>query len=73
MIANNDLCSNNISLNIYKLRITHGYTHEEIAEIMRVSTRTIYFWENGNKKPTIDNLIYLTRIFGVSIEEMLRK
>ena len=73
MIAKKVLSSGNISLNLYELRKKKKLTHEALGEILGVSSRTIYFWEDGEKKPTIENLIQLSNLFEVSIEEILSR
>ena len=48
-----------------------GLSQEELAKSLLVSRQTISLWENGQTLPTIDNLIRLKEIFGVSLDEML--
>jgi len=46
-------------------------SQEELGQQLLVSRQTVSLWENGQTLPTIDNLIRLREIFGVSLDEML--
>lgn len=48
-----------------------GLSQEELAQKLLVSRQTISLWEKGQTVPTIDNLIRLKEIFGVSVDEIL--
>lgn len=62
------------------LRTTAGYTQEEIAKKINVTTKTYREWENGKYAkdntfyyPAIecDNLLFLSKIYGVSTDYLL--
>ena len=46
-------------------------SQEELAKRLLISRQTVSLWENGQTLPTIDNLIRLREIFGISVDEML--
>ncbi len=46
-------------------------SQEDLAQKLHVSRQTISLWETDQTVPTIDNLIRLKAIFGVSIDEIL--
>lgn len=48
-----------------------GISQEELGQRLLVSRQTISLWEKGQTMPTIDNLIRLKEIFGVSVDEFL--
>lgn len=48
-----------------------GMSQEELGQKLFVSRQTVSLWENGQTVPTIDNLLRLKEIFGVSIDEIL--
>ena len=48
-----------------------GMSQEELGQKLLVSRQTISLWEKGQTVPTIDNLIRLREIFGVSVDEIL--
>ena len=60
-----------ISEKIQLYRKNARLSQEELAKSLLVSRQTISLWENGQTLPTIDNLIRLKEIFGVSLDEML--
>ena len=56
---------------IQNYRKRDGLSQEELARLLLISRQTVSLWETGQTYPTIDNLIRLREIFGVSIDEML--
>ena len=56
---------------IVKLRKEKMLTQEELAEKLDVTRQTISKWELGQTVPDKDELIKLSQIFNVSIDEML--
>lgn len=56
-------------IQIYRKQL--GMSQEELGQKMFVSRQTISLWEKDQTVPTIDNLIRLRDIFGVSIDEIL--
>ena len=58
--------------NIEKLRKEAGYTVKELQNIFGFGTpQAIYKWQHGTALPTVDNLVLLSAIFKVSIDEIL--
>ena len=60
-----------IGESIMKKRKDLGLSQEELAEKLLVSRQTISLWEKDQTQPTIDNLMRLKEIFGVSIDRLL--
>ena len=56
---------------IQKHRKELGLSQEELGQKLLVSRQTISLWEKDQTVPTIDNLIRLREIFGVSVDEIL--
>lgn len=57
---------------IHTLRVNSGYTVEEIAGYMGFAgPQAVYKWEWGKSLPTVDNLFALSKLFGVTIENIL--
>ena len=46
-------------------------SQEELGQKLLVSRQTISLWEKDQTVPTIDNLIRLREIFGVSVDDIL--
>ena len=62
----------NTGLNLYRLIEASGKTRIEIAKYMELeSTRVIYDWTSGIKLPSPENLLNLSILFHVSIEDIL--
>ena len=58
--------------NIRKLRKERKVTVSEIQEVMGFrEPRTIYKWQKGETLPTLDNMVRLSAILDVTIEEIL--
>ena len=56
---------------IQYLRKLNQMSQEELAKRLLISRQTVSLWENGQTLPTIDNLIRLREVFGISVDEML--
>lgn len=56
---------------IQKYRKDLDLSQEELGQKLLVSRQTISLWEKDQTVPTIDNLIRLRKIFGVSVDEIL--
>ena len=61
----------NISKNLVVLRNKKGLSKKQVAEILDVSLRTIYDWEDGFKYPKLDNLIQIATLYKVSVDRIL--
>lgn len=48
-------------------------TQEYVAESLNVSRQAVSKWENGISEPGTSNLIALAKLYGVSVEELLKK
>ncbi len=53
------------------LRREKGLTQLQIAEKIDVSRQAISKWESGNAVPSIENLKYLSELYGVSVDYLL--
>ncbi len=60
-----------IGENIQKYRKSLGMSQEELGQKLLVSRQTISLWEKEQTVPTIDNLIRLKEVFGISVDEIL--
>ena len=58
--------------NIEKLRKEAGLSVKELQNIFGFGTpQAIYKWQHGTALPTVDNLVLLSAIFKISIDEIL--
>lgn len=60
-----------LARNIKKYRTLQGLKQYELAEKLNVSSQAISKWETGSSVPDVENICMLSRIFGVSIDELL--
>lgn len=58
---------------IRKLRMMHSMSQDELAEKMFVSRQTISNWETDKNDPDIHSLLFLSRLFSVSIDELIKE
>ena len=54
-----------------ELRKSHGMTQEQLGERLGVTGKTISRWETGNYLPPVDMLLELSRMYDLSINELL--
>ncbi len=58
--------------NIVKLREAAGFTVRDLQNIFGFATpQAIYKWQHGTAMPTIDNLVVLAAVFGVSMDAII--
>ena len=56
---------------LVELRKNAGYSQEELADTIGVSRQAVSKWERAEASPDTDNLIELSKIYGVSLDEMM--
>ena len=56
---------------LYELRKKKNLTQEDLALLLDISDKAVSKWENGTSKPTIENLSKLSKIFDVSLDELI--
>jgi transcriptional regulator with XRE-family HTH domain len=60
-----------LSETLSELRRKAGYSQEELAERLGVSRQSISKWESGASIPEVDKLIALSKLFHVSLNDLL--
>ena len=63
--------NNGISEKLLYYRKSKGYSQEELAEKIGVSRQAVSKWERGESLPDSNNLIALSRLYSISIDELL--
>jgi transcriptional regulator with XRE-family HTH domain len=53
------------------LRKSKKITQKQLAEALGINTRTIQYYESGDKRPDFDGLIRLADYFDVSIDYLV--
>ena len=56
---------------IYKLRMKHNLSQDELAEKVFVTRQAVSRWENGETLPNTETLKILSKLFNVSINTLL--
>ena len=54
-----------------ELRSRRGLSQQDVAEALDVSRQAVSRWETGAAVPGRDSLLALSRLFGVSVEELV--
>ena len=58
--------------NIMKLRVAAGLSVKDLQDVFGFATpQAIYKWQQGLALPTIDNLVVLAALLGVSIDDII--
>lgn len=60
-----------LSTRIHELRTALGWSQVELARELNVSKQTVSNWENDNIQPSIEMLVRLAQIFGVTTDYLL--
>ncbi len=56
---------------LYELRRASGMSQEELAEKLGVSRQAVSKWEGGGAQPELQKLIELSKLYNVSVDELL--
>ena len=54
-------------------RLCCKMTQEFVAERLGVSRQAVSKWENGSSEPSTSNLLALSKLYGISPEELLKQ
>ena len=60
-----------IANRLTKFRKEKGLSQEALAETLGISRQAVSKWECGESSPDTDNLIALSKLYGISIDELL--
>lgn len=61
----------NIGENLIKARKAKGLSQEDVANELNVSRQSVSLWETDQTVPTIDNLVTLSKLYGVNVSILL--
>ncbi len=59
-------------MQLLTLRTSAGWSQEFVARQMEVSRTTIVNWERGNTEPIASEAVKLAKLFGVTVEELMK-
>lgn len=54
-------------------RKASGMTVRQVAERIGVSSAAVTYWETQKSRPTADRLLELAKLYGVSMEELMKE
>ena len=57
---------------LQKLREQKNMSREELAQEMNVSRQAVYKWENNKGYPDIENLIKLSNLYNITLDELIK-
>lgn len=57
--------------NLINLRKQKGWSQDDLAENLNLSRQAISKWENDTSKPDIDNIKKISKVFSVTIDDLL--
>lgn len=60
-----------IANRLVEMRRTHGYSQEDLAAKLGVTRQAVSKWECCESSPDTDNLIALSELYGVTLDELL--
>ena len=56
---------------ISRLRAERGMSQEDLAQALNVSRQSVSKWETNGSTPDLDKLVRLSRLFGVSLDQLV--
>ena len=59
---------NLFSVRLKELRLQHGFSQEELAELIGIKQNSYSDWENGKSKPNYEKLEKIADFFSVSLD-----
>jgi len=66
--ANGEKRSEIVGQIITRLRLNRGYTQQEISDAIGIARQTYAGYERGRHEPSIETLISLAEVYGVSLD-----
>lgn len=62
----------NIGKRIHEIRQQKNITQEQLAKDLAVSRQAVSKWESGKAIPDIENLMYISSLYDVSLDELIK-
>ena len=56
-----------------ELRISNHLSQSDVAEKLNISRQSVSKWENGWSYPDLENLLLLSKLYNVSLEELTQR
>ncbi|MGN5648566.1 helix-turn-helix domain-containing protein [Bacillus sp. Brlt_9] len=55
-----------------RLRESQGFSQEDVAKKIGITRQAVYKWENDKSCPDIENLILLSEMYNVTLDELIK-
>ncbi|HGH7176508.1 TPA: helix-turn-helix transcriptional regulator [Bacillus wiedmannii] len=55
-----------------RLRESQGFSQEDVAKKIGITRQAVYKWENDKSCPDIENLILLSEMYNVTLDELVK-
>ena len=62
----------NIGKRMYEIRQQQNITQEQLASDLAISRQAVSKWESGKAIPDIENLMYISNLYDVSLDELIK-
>jgi transcriptional regulator with XRE-family HTH domain len=62
----------NLGEQLKKLRESKEFSQEDVAKKIGVTRQAVYKWENDKSYPDIDNLILLSEMYNITLDELIK-
>ena len=56
-----------------ELRLSAGYTQQEIADILQIDRSTYAYYEAGKTEPNIPKLKKIANMYGISLDDLIER
>lgn len=57
---------------IKKYRNLNDWSQDELADILKVSRQSVSKWESGKNCPSLDILVVMSDLFGVTLDQLVK-
>lgn len=58
---------------IRRLREERGISQQELAQALGVTQGAVSHWENGVRKPDIDDIVKIAQLFNCKVDDLIDK
>lgn len=58
---------------IRRLREERGFSQQELAQALGVTQGAVSHWENGVRKPDIDDIVKIAQLFNCKVDDLIDK
>ncbi|KFN05929.1 XRE family transcriptional regulator [Bacillus clarus] len=63
----------NLGPQLKKFRESKNFSQEDVARKIGVTRQAVYKWESNKSYPDIDNLILLSELYEITIDELIKR